>query len=70
LHTTILQLSVGLSFLPLIRIGNPEEDLGLLREAEAAISGISDAEIRAEYQGEVAEMRKSIYAYLNGGAET
>ncbi len=53
--------------LPYGYIGNPEEDLGLLREAKAAISGISDAKIKAEYQCEVAEMRKSIYAYLNGG---
>jgi hypothetical protein len=56
--------------LPYGYIGNPEDDLGLLREVEATISGISDAEIRAEYQGEVVEMRKRIYAYLNGGAET
>jgi hypothetical protein len=56
--------------LPYGYIGNPEEDLGLLREAEAAISGISDAEIRTEYRAEVAEMRKSIHAYLNGEAET
>jgi len=56
--------------LPYGYIGNPEEDLSLLRDAESAINKISDAEKRSEYHDEIMEMRKNIYAYLNGEAET
>ena len=51
-------------------LGNPEEDLSLLGDAEGALNKLSDVEKKSAYRDEIAEMRKSISAYLRGEAQT
>lgn len=69
-NTILGHVDYSIHELPYGYIGNPEEDLSLLRDAESAINKISDAEKRSEYQDEIMEMRKNIYAHLNSEEET
>jgi hypothetical protein len=56
--------------LPYGYIRCPEEDLQILDEVEAMICGIFDKEKKAQYQGEVAALRKIVSDYLKTETET
>ncbi len=69
-NTILGHVGYSIHELPAGYIGNPEEDLILLEEAESMMGSISDEEKRSEYQSEIAEMKERIYGYLSGSAET
>ena len=50
--------------------GNPSDDLQALEMGEALIERLSDAEIRARYYAEMAELREGVRDYLRGEIET
>lgn len=50
--------------------GNPYEDLQALERVEALIEELSDAEMRAQYYVEMAELREGVRDYLRDKTET